>query len=86
MGLTLKTIMKTLPENHHAQQKMVKNANFLSFIREKNTRLAPRILTIQVKLGVQHEQTGNLLRGTVNWSVSQKSTHINKGCNSHYLD
>ena len=50
------------------QQKMVKNANFLSFIREKNMRLAPRILTIQVKLGVQHEQTGNLLRGTVNWS------------------
>ena len=68
LGLTLKTIMKTLPENHHAQQKMVKNANFLSFIREKNTRLAPRILTIPVKLGVQHEQTGNLLRGTVNWS------------------
>jgi hypothetical protein len=47
---------------------MEKNANFLSYIREKNTRLAPRILKIQVKLGVQHEQTGNLLRGSVNWS------------------
>ena len=49
--------MKTLLENHPAQQKMVKNANFLLFIREKNMRLAPRILKIQMKLGVQPEQT-----------------------------
>ena len=36
---------------------MVKNANFLSFIREKNMKLALRILTCQTKLGVQPEQT-----------------------------
>ena len=48
--------MKTLPKNHPAQQKMVKNANFLSFIREKNTKLVPRILKIQMKIGVQPEQ------------------------------
>ena len=57
LGLTLKTIMKTLPENHHAQQKMVKNANFHSFIWGKSTKLVPRILKIQMKIGVQPEQT-----------------------------
>ena len=36
---------------------MVKNANFLSFIREKNMKLALRILMSQTKLGVQPEQT-----------------------------
>ena len=36
---------------------MVKNANFLSFIKEKNMKLALRILTNQTKLGVQPEQT-----------------------------
>ena len=39
------------------EQKMVKNANFLSFIMGKNTKLVLRILTIQMKLGVQPEQT-----------------------------
>merc|ERR1712150_405463 len=39
------------------EQKMVKNANFHSFIKEKNTKLVLRILTIQMKLGVQPEQT-----------------------------
>jgi hypothetical protein len=38
-------------------QKMVKNANFLLFIREKNMKLALRIPRIQMKLGVQPEQT-----------------------------
>ena len=35
---------------------MVKNANFLSFIREKNTKLVLPILKIQVNIGVQPEQ------------------------------
>ena len=39
------------------EQKMVKNANFHSFIRGKNMKLVLRILTIQMKLGVQPEQT-----------------------------
>ena len=39
------------------EQKMVKNVNFHSFIREKNTKLVLRILRIQMKLGVQPEQT-----------------------------
>ena len=39
------------------EQKMVKNANFLSFIGGKNTKLVLRILMIQMKLGVQPEQT-----------------------------
>jgi hypothetical protein len=39
------------------EQKMVKNANFHSFIKGKNTKLVLRILTIQMKLGVQPEQT-----------------------------
>lgn len=36
---------------------MVKNANFLSFIREKSTKLVLRILKNQMKIGVQPEQT-----------------------------
>ena len=40
-----------------AEQKMVKNASFHSFIMGKNTKLVLRILTIQMKLGVQPEQT-----------------------------
>ena len=39
------------------EQKMVKNANFLSFIRGQNTKLVLRILMIQMKLGVPPEQT-----------------------------
>ena len=35
---------------------MVKNANFLSFIREKNTKLVLRILKWQMNIGVQPEQ------------------------------
>ena len=36
---------------------MVKNANFLSFIRGQNTKLVLRIPMIQMKLGVPPEQT-----------------------------
>ena len=39
------------------EQKTVKNANFHSFIEGKNTKLVLRIPTIQMKLGVQPEQT-----------------------------
>ena len=39
------------------EQKTVKNANFHSFIKGKNMKLVLRILTIQMKLGVQPEQT-----------------------------
>ena len=39
------------------EQKMVKNANFHLFIKGKNTKLVLKILTIQMKLGVQPEQT-----------------------------
>ena len=35
---------------------MVKNANFLSFIREKNTKLVLQILKLQMNIGVQPEQ------------------------------
>ena len=45
------------PLPNPVEQKMVKNANFHSFIKEKNTKLVLRILTIQMKLGVQPEQT-----------------------------
>ena len=54
--LGLETIHQELLQNP-VEQKMVKNVNFHSFIRGKNTKLVLRILMIQMKLGVPPEQT-----------------------------